>query len=72
MKKVTKYEANDGTVFDTEKAALAHDKLDELGEWYEENKLYGMSEGCRIEWDDFIEWCSDNKGKLKEIIASCC
>ena len=71
MKKVMKFEANDGAVFDTEEAALAHDKLTELAEWYEENKLYGMYEGCRIEWDGFIEWCGDNKSKLKEILAAC-
>lgn len=71
MKKVTKFESNDGTIFDTEKAALEHDKLTTLAEWYEENKIYGMYEGCRIEWSDFIEWCGDNKGKLKEILAVC-
>lgn len=48
MKKVTKFEADDGTVFDTEEAALAHDNLQALSEWYEAHKLYGMYEGCRI------------------------
>lgn len=71
MKKVTKYEAKDGTIFDTEAVALAHDKLDALGEWYEDNKLYGMSEGSRIDWDDFLEWVQQHKDKLKEIIAAC-
>lgn len=71
MKKLTKYEANDGTIFDTEAAALAHDNLDVLGEWYEDNKLYGMSAGSRIDWEDFIEWVQQHKDKLKEIIAAC-
>ena len=71
MKKVTKFEANDGTIFDTEKAALAHDRLNDLGEWYDDHKLYGMYEGCRIEWEDFLEWCQQHKEKIKEIIAAC-
>jgi hypothetical protein len=71
MKKVTKFEANDGTVFDTEESALAHEKLDDLGEWYEYNKLYGRAEGCRIDWDGFLEWCQHHKEKLKEILAAC-
>lgn len=71
MKKVTKFEADDGSVFDNEKEAAAHDKLLRLSEWYEGHKLYGCQDGCRIEWDDFLDWCSENKAKLKEIISSC-
>jgi hypothetical protein len=71
MRQITKFEADDGTVFDTEAAAVAHDNLNALGDWYEENKLYGMCDGCRIEWDDLLEWCQQNKDKLKEILAAC-
>lgn len=71
MKKVTKFEANDGRIFDTEEAALAHEKLNALSEWYYDNKLYGKYEGSHIDWDDFLEWIEKHNDKLKEIIAAC-
>lgn len=68
MKKVRKYEAKDGSLFDKKENALARDRLLELEEWYEGNKLYGRYEGCRIEWEDFIEWLKVNKEEIKRII----
>jgi hypothetical protein len=71
MMRVVRFEANDGTEFKSEGEALARDKLLSLAEWYEKNKLYGSCDGCRIEWDDLLEWCKDNKKELKEILSAC-
>lgn len=70
MKKVTKYEANDGTICDTEDQALARDDLIDLEQWYEDNKLYGGPVGCRIDWDDLLEWLQENKAKVIKILAA--
>lgn len=59
----------DGKEHKTAQDAIKHNKLIELCEWYEKNKIYGSYEGCRIvEWEDFIEWCNDNKKELKNIL----
>ena len=68
MKEVKKYEANDGKIFDLIEEAIAHDNLLEMDKWYEENKLYGNFEGCKIEWETFLEWAKENKIQLKKII----
>ena len=70
MKKVTKFESDDGTLFDTEQEALAHDKLEALREWYEENKIYGYYQGCRIDWSEFLEWLIYNKEKMRDILSA--
>ena len=68
MKKVEMYEANDGSIHYTEKEAKNRDKLLELEEWYEENKLFGRFDGCKIEWEDLIEWISENKEIVQELL----
>ncbi len=67
MKKVTKYEASDGTVFDTETEAINHEKLIELEEWYETNGLLGIR-GEDTDWGEFLEWCCTHKKKVKEVL----
>ena len=63
-----RYLSKDGKEHKTVQAAINHNKLIELCKWYEGNKIYGRYEGCRIEWEDFIEWCNDNKKELKNIL----
>ena len=70
MKKVTKFESDDGTLFDTEQEALAHDKLEALQEWYAGNKIYGGGYSCSIDWYDFLDWFTDNKAKVGEILSA--
>ena len=31
-------------------------------------KSMGVFEGCKIEWDDLIEWITENKLKVAELI----
>lgn len=70
MKFVTKYEASGGTLFDTIEEAEAHEELFSMEEWYEKNKLYGNSDGCRIEFDSFLEWLRYNKAEIIKIIKA--
>lgn len=70
MRKVLKYEADDGTPCDTEEQALARDELLKLEKWYEDNKLYGGILGCRIEWEDLVEWLQENKAEVIKILAA--
>lgn len=70
MRKVLKYEADDGTICDTEEQALARDELLKLEKWYEDNKLYGGILGCRIEWEGLVEWLQYNKAEVIKILAA--
>lgn len=70
MREITMFEADDGTVFNTAAAAIAHEKVSEIGAWYEKNKLYGRYEGCRIEWSEFYEWCSENRARLDQLLTA--
>lgn len=71
MKQIPMWEANDGSVHRDKKDAEKRDALMELEAWYNANKLYGSSVGCRIEWEEFLEWCQDNKQKIMQIIKAC-
>ena len=70
VKKVIKFEAGDGTLFDFERDALAHNALLRIEDWYENEKLYGSTEGCRIEWRDLIDWITEHKQHVKCILAA--
>lgn len=70
MRKVLKYEADDGTLCDTEKQALNRDEFLKLEKWYEDNKLYGNYLGCRIEWEDLLEWLRENKAEVAKILTT--
>ena len=32
------------------------------------NKLYGNTMGCRIEWEDFIEWFETNEIQIRQLL----
>ena len=67
MKKVTKYEANDKSLHDTEQEALNRDRLLVVEIWYRSNPLYG--EGYReIDWGDLLHWIKEHKEQLQEIL----
>ena len=67
MKKITVYEANDGTVFETPEGAQAHDKLINLEKWYEEDPLYGRTDGSKVYWEDLLDWARDNRSRFTEL-----
>lgn len=68
MKEKIMFETTDGCLFESIKRATDHEKLLSLINWYEDNKLYGMYEGCKIEWEYFIEWLTTNKYKVADIL----
>ena len=68
MERVDRYKAVDGEEFKTEAECLNHETIVNLKQIYEEEKLYGLFEGCRIEADDFFEWVEANLDLVKKII----
>ena len=68
MKEVTKIETIDGRLFDTVHEAREHEQFVEFSKWYEDNKIYGSYEGCKIEWEDFWEWVKENRAEVKKML----
>ncbi len=68
MRKLTVYKTADGKYFEDEKQAQAHADFLALQNWYEENKLYGMYEGSRIDWHEFIEWFMANLSQMEQLV----
>ena len=68
MKKVEKFEAVDGKLFDTEKGAILHEQFLELSNWYEENRMVAGYAGAYVHWEDLFEWVRRNKRVVKEIL----
>lgn len=68
MKKVTKYEATDGTLFDTEAEALRREHLNTLSEWYRRNPLHGSRGESRVGWGDFLDWLSNHRVQVQQIL----
>lgn len=69
MKRVEIFKTEDGRFFESRAEAERHEEIHELAEWYEENKLYGNYDGCRIDWLDFLSWLEENKTKVREILS---
>ena len=69
MKAVTRFETEDGRFFETKAQALNHERLLVMERWYDDNKLYGQFEGCRIEWGYFLGWLQEHKEKVAEILG---
>lgn len=68
VERKTVFQTKDGDIFDNEKEATQHETLLDFSEWYEENKLYGNTPGCRMEWEDLIEWLQNNKKEIQSIL----
>ena len=62
------FETADGCIFESILEAVKHEKRLSLIDWYEDNKLYGNYEGCKIEWEDLIEWITTNKKEVIDIL----
>ena len=70
MRIIIKYISNNGKEFNIEEEALAEDEIYKVESWYEKHKLYGRFEGCKIEWEDFIEWLTDNQLIIKDLLKN--
>jgi len=69
IEETTLFRTVDGTLHNTRQKAVAHERVLELKDWYEDNKIYGNSDGCKIEWETLLEWLEDNK-EAREILVS--
>ena len=68
MKKVIKYEAQDGTVWDTKREATDREKLCHFREWYLGNNIstcYGD-----VDWEDFLAWATEHRAILKTLVLT--
>lgn len=70
-KPCTMWQAEDGSFHLTKEKACTKNDLIELETWYNANKLYGNYVGCCIEWEDFFEWCRENKAKIVQVSKVC-
>ena len=68
MKKVTKYETSDGSIFDTEEQAVYYESFKDIQKWYLQNEICHY--GTEIGWTNFIEWFIENKTKMKELVEA--
>lgn len=69
MKKVTVYQAIDGSVHETEEQCCNHEQKVNLESWYEAgNELLGSYMGSRVYYDELVEWLVRNEDVVKEIL----
>jgi len=61
----TIYVTQDGREFMSKDLAKRHEAKLFFREWYEDEKLYGNSEGCRIDAEDMLEWLLAHEAKLR-------
>lgn len=70
---VQMYESSDGKVFRELADAEYHESVLAFTEWYENNKIYGGFEGCKIESEYFLDWLDnlDEEGRrwLKKVLG---
>lgn len=67
-KRVTWCEVKNGKLSLIEKEALKHDNS-ALSDWYKTHTLHGDITGSGVEWEDLIDWLSDNKKEVEEILS---
>ena len=68
MKKVQMYQADDGSLHETEEQCRDHDQKVSLRGWYDGNELLGNYAGSRVDYDDLVEWITTNQDKVKQIL----
>ena len=61
------YQSSDGKIWKRYDEALRREEQIELAIWYEENKIFGKSEGCRIEFEELDEWLKEHWNKLDAV-----
>lgn len=59
-KQVTKWEANDGKLFDSSELAESWDKHIKLEEYIDANPIYGQQAGCIIRAADLLDWANEH------------
>jgi len=63
---VVAYQTEDGKIFSDVKDATNHQNLLEFENWYNANKIYGRYEGCKIEFEEFVQWLKEHKDYLNQ------
>jgi len=70
MKKITCFQTTDGRLFESVKDAEKHQASLNFFTWYEDNKCYGNTDGCRVEAVDMLEWLKENRCDILEVLGA--
>lgn len=68
MTQVTAYKATDGQLFEGQREYQAHQAKLDFAAWYENNQLYGIYEGSRVETRVMLDWLQENRDKVAELL----
>lgn len=68
MEQTKAYKATDGKVFEDRVSCERHQKYLNFLDEYEQRKVYGQIEGCRIEAEDMWEWLQDNRNFVLDVL----
>ena len=70
MKEIVCFETVDGRVFKSSMDAARHEAETSFYDWYEDNKCYGNTDGCRIEAKDMLEWLKEHKEVVLGVLGA--
>ena len=71
MKREYRWVTEDGTTFETEGAARAHERRAQFKAWYEQegHRLYASYSPCpTVHFDDLVAWLRMNRLVVEELI----
>ena len=60
-KRITAYKCSDGTVFENFNDANKHDAVLHFRDWYEDHKLLGNCDDCKVDLEDLVDWLNKHK-----------
>lgn len=63
---VVAYQTEDEKIFSDVKDATNHQNLLEFKNWYNDNKIYGRYGGCKIEFEEFVQWLKEHKDYINQ------
>lgn len=64
------YKTKDGIIYEKKEEAMKATLELEFLKWYENNKLFGSYECCKIDANTMLEWFKENRLVLKTFINS--
>ena len=70
MERVNAIQTTDGKLFMDEGEATAHQAQLDFAAWYENNQLYGIYEGSRVETRVMLEWLQENREQVLALLTA--
>ena len=69
MEEIHAYQTSDGMVFTDKEKAIRREVDIDFEKWYDDNKLYGNTDGSYADSSDVIDWIRINKKMVLRIIG---